>query len=347
VRVVERRLVLVEHAVHGGDVAALQLVEQTLHGEVARPVVQLVVAEHQHGVVPPAEVLADAQREAPQLLVGGAGVGDGRVDGAVEGDGRRARRDHGHVPVRGEEAHGRRGVGAAGPDEGPRVVGQLQVHRHERRDGLGADAGLVLAVLEDVDEVAAGQQGGVGVDDIHGAPQGGADAWPRPRVLRVAAREDDGQRDVRERPLGLAPRGDPAAAVGEGPVRRRGTRVQQDQQDQQDQQESCAPPPEGHPPAQHFHRRLNNLHPVSCRDTHTHTHTYTRAHTHIHTHTQAHTHTHISTHTHARTHTYISTRAHTYTRAHTHIHKHTRTHTRTHTHTHSYNNNSHKPRSRS
>lgn len=184
--IVDRQLVLFEHPVDERNVDALQLGVQTLHGKVTRPIVHLVIVEHEHHVLPPLKVLADPQGELPELLVGGACVGDGRVDSAVKGNGRGARRNHRNVPMGGEEANGGRCVGAAGPDESPRVVRKFKVHSHERGDGLGADAVFVFAVFEDVGEVVVREQGGVIVDGFNGSLQGGPDARPSPRVIRVA-----------------------------------------------------------------------------------------------------------------------------------------------------------------
>lgn len=166
--VVDWLLVLFEHSVNESDVDAFQLRVQTLHGKVTRPIVHLVVAEHEHHVLPPPEVLADPQGELPKLLVGGARVGDRRVDSAVKSHSRGARRNHGDVPVGGEEADGGWGVRAAGPDERPRVVRKFKVHSREWGDRLWADAVFVFAVLESVGEVVVWEQGGVSVDSFDG-----------------------------------------------------------------------------------------------------------------------------------------------------------------------------------
>lgn len=183
-RVVDWRL-LFEHSVDEGNVDALQLRVQTLHSKVTWPIIYLVVIEHEHHMFPPPKVLTNPQGKLPKLLMGGACVGDGRVDSTVKGHGRGTRRNHGNVPVGGEEANRGRGVGAARPDESPRVVRKFKVHSHEWGDGFGADAVLVFTVLESVGEVVVWEQGGVGIDGFDGPLQGRTNARPGPRVMCV------------------------------------------------------------------------------------------------------------------------------------------------------------------
>lgn len=113
---------------------------------------------------PPTKVFAESQGKPPQLFVGGACVGDRGVNSTIEGDGRCSCRDHGNIPMSGEEANRGGGVGAARSDEGPRVVGQSEVDGHERRNGLRADAMFVFAVFEGVGEVVVWEKRGVSVD---------------------------------------------------------------------------------------------------------------------------------------------------------------------------------------
>lgn len=161
-------LVLFEDSVSEGNVDALQLCEQTLHGKVTWPIIHLVVTEHEHHVLPPPKVLTDPKGKLPKLLVGGARVGDRGVHSSVKSHGRGACRNHGNIPVGGEEANWRGGVGAARPDECPRVVHKFKVHSHEWGNRLGADAVLVFTVLESVSEVVVREQGGVSVDSFDG-----------------------------------------------------------------------------------------------------------------------------------------------------------------------------------
>lgn len=127
-----------------GDVAAVEHCVEPLHSEVTRPVVVgiLVVAEDQQNVLPPPERVLDPGAELAQLLVGGARVGDCGI--ALESNGASSGCYHGNLPVGGEAGDGRGGVVAAGPNEGPRVMGQLEVDGDQRCHGVRAEAVTVL-----------------------------------------------------------------------------------------------------------------------------------------------------------------------------------------------------------
>lgn len=122
--------------VSDGDVAAAELCVESLHCEVARAVVVgvLVVAEDEHSVLPPTKCVLDTGAKLAQFLVGGARVGDCSI--GLKSDGASPSRYHGNLPVGGEAGNGRGGVVTTRPDEGPGVVGQLEVDSNQRCHGV-------------------------------------------------------------------------------------------------------------------------------------------------------------------------------------------------------------------
>ena len=129
----DRLVVVIDDVVSDRDVVLPELCVQPLHGEVTWAVIigVLVVAEDEHGVLPPAECLLDPHTQLTQLLVGGACVCDCRIE--LEADGTGTSCHHGNVPVGGEAGDGRGGVVASGADEGPGVVRQLEVNGDQWR----------------------------------------------------------------------------------------------------------------------------------------------------------------------------------------------------------------------
>lgn len=183
----------VNAVVADGDVVIPQQRVQPLHGKVTRAVVigVLVVAENEHGMLPPAKRLLDLHPELAQLFVGGARVGDRCV--MLEANGAGAGRNHGNVPVGGEAGDGGRGVIAARADEGPGVAGLLEIDGHQGRYGVGAEALVVLRAAVDQPELQARQQPGVRVHPPHCLVQCRRHTRPCPRIVRIRQGQDGGQ----------------------------------------------------------------------------------------------------------------------------------------------------------
>lgn len=142
-------------AVHG-HVESLLLEDHmdALHGEVAAAL-GVAVAVEQRGPVP-LVVAEKGQQHLSHLGVGGRDAGEVRVLAALgaEAGGQRARRQHRHVPVRGQPRHRRCRVLAHRPQQQVGAAALQGHHVHQAEQGAVAARRVLVGELEGV----AGQQ---------------------------------------------------------------------------------------------------------------------------------------------------------------------------------------------
>lgn len=138
-------------AVHG-HVEGLLLEDHmdALHGEVAAAL-GVAVAVEQRGPVP-LVVAEEGQQHLAHLGVGGRDAGEVRVLAALgaEAGGQRARRQHGHVPVRGQPRHRRRRVLAHRPQQQVGAAALQGHHVHQAEQGAVAARRILVGELEGV-----------------------------------------------------------------------------------------------------------------------------------------------------------------------------------------------------
>ncbi|XP_054373867.1 threonine--tRNA ligase 1, cytoplasmic isoform X2 [Molothrus ater] len=144
-----------------------------LHGEVAAAL-GVAVAVEQRGPVP-LVVAEKGQQHLSHLGVGGRDAGEVRVLAALgaEAGGQRARRQHRHVPVRGQPRHRRRRVLAHRPQQQVGAAALQGHHVHQAEQGAVAARRVLVGDLEGV----AGRQTRAALPQ---APHRVLDGWPHP-----------------------------------------------------------------------------------------------------------------------------------------------------------------------